>query len=113
MQKWMYDYHAPDQEPVQSATELLDLVLDILNLEHGKLVEPALYTVSYNRKLFITSEGRRGLRPAYLEPFDTICLLFGGDSLYALRPIKGTGQYLFLGECYVHGLMSVRSHKGL
>jgi hypothetical protein len=60
---------------------------------------------AYNRKLFITSDGKLGIGPLCLESTDIICVLFGGDSLYALRPIPGTEEHFFLGECYVYGLM--------
>ncbi len=41
-----------------------------------------------------------------MEVTDLICLLFGGNSLYVLRPTTNPDEYLFLGDCYVHGLMS-------
>ena len=37
---------------------------------------------------------------------DTIWALAGGQVLYVLRPVdRETGQYIFVGECYGHGLM--------
>jgi hypothetical protein len=105
-QEFMVTCHAPNQEVAVAATELMNLVLDVLNPESFKRLEPALIVGTIDRKLFITSQGRLGIGPICLEPTDIICVIFGGSSLYALRPILGTGEHYFLGECYVHGLMT-------
>lgn len=36
---------------------------------------------------------------------DTVAILYGGKMPYILRPIKEDGSYLFVGECYVRGMM--------
>ncbi|CZR65731.1 uncharacterized protein PAC_15631 [Phialocephala subalpina] len=97
--------HAPNQEAAITATKLINLVLDVFNPEVFRSFELAMIFAD-DRKLFITSQGRLGIGPLCLEPTDIICVLFGGNSLYALRPIPGTGEHYFLGECYIHGLMN-------
>jgi hypothetical protein len=69
-----------------------------------------------DRIFFITSKGYFGLCPRATELGDLVVALYGGSVLYILRPVSphlastsiplstGTG-YLFIGECYVHGLM--------
>jgi hypothetical protein len=58
---------------------------------------------SKNRKFAITEKGYFVLGPQVMEEDDIICVLFGGKLPFCLRPWKT--QYLFVGECYVHGLM--------
>jgi hypothetical protein len=89
---------------------MMDSVLDFVNVERFRRFE-ALSSASLGRTLFITARGRLGVGPKYLEPTDIVCILFGGDLLYALRPIPGSGEHYFLGECYVHGLMSGEAMK--
>lgn len=47
--------------------------------------------------------GLPGLGPAATQPGDGICVLFGGDAPFVLRP-AGDG-YLVVGKSYGHGLM--------
>lgn len=48
-------------------------------------------------------EGYYALCPPAAAPGDKLCLLLGGQTLFCLRPAGDS--YLFLGECYVHGVM--------
>ncbi|AEO64174.1 08acf9fb-117d-4bfd-a2d1-6d1b65a21ac1 [Thermothielavioides terrestris] len=57
------------------------------------------------RKVFIAQDGAVGLGPWWMEPGDMVVALFGGPILYGLRPTDTPGEYLFLGECYLHGFM--------
>jgi hypothetical protein len=38
-----------------------------------------------------------------METNDLICVLYGGDVPYVLRP--NGDRFYFVGDCYVHGLM--------
>jgi hypothetical protein len=42
--------------------------------------------------------------PKNAELGDVICLLYGGTVPYVVRP-RSDGQFDFVGDCYVHGLM--------
>jgi hypothetical protein len=55
------------------------------------------------RSLFWSHDGYLGLGPIDVKLGDRVCIFFGGEVLYLLRPSRGTFQ--FIGECYVHGLM--------
>jgi hypothetical protein len=69
------------------------------------------------RRLFLTLNGFVGLGPDTMREGDLVCILAGGDLPFVLRPLKkGLGsetaelstisdRYLFVGECYVEGLM--------
>ncbi|MCJ1437038.1 hypothetical protein MMC27_006423 [Xylographa pallens] len=42
---------------------------------------------------------------------DVVCVVLGGEVPYVIRP-KKNGHYLFVGECYVHGLMDGQALQG-
>ena len=44
-----------------------------------------------------------GLGPGLTQPGDLICVLFRGRVLYVFSPVEH--GLLFIGECYIHGLM--------
>lgn len=53
---------------------------------------------------FITDDGRIGMGAKVIQPGDVVCVLFGGDLPYVIRPLDG-GHYRFLEECYVDDIM--------
>lgn len=71
--------------------------------EHAKFVECAACTAGF-RTFVTTVGGYYVLAPTPVEKGDVLCVLFGGRTPYILRP-KGE-HYLFVGECYVHGIMN-------
>lgn len=46
-----------------------------------------------------------GIGPDAMKEGDVIAVLFGGKVSYVLRPFHA--GYIFIGECYVPGLMGV------
>lgn len=59
-----------------------------------------------NRGLCLTASGYVGLVPESTEPGDYVCILFGGQVLYVLRPTGSVSHdHEYIGESYVHGLM--------
>ncbi|KAF1989145.1 hypothetical protein K402DRAFT_461547 [Aulographum hederae CBS 113979] len=57
-----------------------------------------------------------GIGPASTQPGDIIAVLFGGSTLFVLRPVRGPGgdrggaagspaRFRLIGECYVRGMM--------
>lgn len=76
-------------------------ILDCLELR--KEVQGAVTS----RRLFLTANGFIGLGPADAAVGDTVCLLFGGSVMYAVRQeILGVSDCRFIGECYCHGIMN-------
>ncbi|KAH7141005.1 heterokaryon incompatibility protein-domain-containing protein [Dactylonectria macrodidyma] len=59
----------------------------------------------HGRRFFVTRKGYFGIGPECMERGDIIAVLFGGKVPYVLRATDG-GRYFFIGECYVHGIMS-------
>lgn len=58
----------------------------------------------HERKFFLTQEGRMGLCPRGTVAWDKIVVLYGGSVPYVLREWQN-GMWLFVGECYVDGMM--------
>ncbi|KAK3307765.1 heterokaryon incompatibility protein-domain-containing protein [Chaetomium strumarium] len=59
---------------------------------------------SRNRRFARTSGGYFVLGPKVMEPGDVVCVLYGGNMPFCLRPWGD--KYLLVGECYVHGVMN-------
>ena len=51
-----------------------------------------------------------GLGPATADVGDQIWALAGGQFLYVVRRV-GDGCYNFIGECYVHGMMTCNASE--
>ena len=59
---------------------------------------------AHERRLFFSKDlAYIGLGPEILDENDIICILFGGATLFILRP--SGNQYRLVGECYVSELM--------
>ena len=68
--------------------------------------------VARNRQFCVTKRGYIGWVPNASEKGDRICLLTGGQVPYVVRPHKKKkGDWTFLGEAYVHGLMKGEAMK--
>lgn len=65
--------------------------------------------VVWNRHIVRTcgQTGRNyiAITPPKSQIYDIICIFYGCSVPVVLRPIKGTGEFTFIGECYVHGVM--------
>ena len=69
-------------------------------------IAEALNTVRSNllhRNLIISERGYIGLGPIVTRKSDMICILYGCSVPVILRKVGD--HYLFIGECYVQGLM--------
>ncbi|KAF2001693.1 hypothetical protein P154DRAFT_158008 [Amniculicola lignicola CBS 123094] len=77
---------------------------------HNMLVHMKLAT--FARRFFWTKRGYMGLAPAAAEVGDEVCVLFGGQVLYVVRPFDET-KHEFIGECYLHGWMDGEAVRGL
>ena len=51
-----------------------------------------------------TVMGRVGMFPPATKHGDIICYFLGGKTPYVIRP-NGSGEYFFVGNCYVYGMM--------
>jgi hypothetical protein len=57
------------------------------------------------RCLFVTEKGGIGLGPMAMNPGDQISMLFGGRTMFVLRPLSGLNEHFFIGSCYLDGVM--------
>ncbi|CZR70249.1 uncharacterized protein PAC_20150 [Phialocephala subalpina] len=57
------------------------------------------------RRLITTSNKKIGLAPFMTEKGDKICLFYGGQTPFILRPKQGR-LWRLIGECYISGLMN-------
>jgi hypothetical protein len=46
-----------------------------------------------------------GLAPPDTEARDLVCIIFGCSVPVVLRSTARSGEFKFVGECYVHGMM--------
>ncbi|KLP09506.1 related to HET-6OR heterokaryon incompatibility protein (het-6OR allele) [Fusarium fujikuroi] len=93
-----------DTETISSYVDILERIFSDIGEDaaafSGNLVH------SHGKKFFITEKGYLGTGPCCLEAGDSVCILFGGDTPYIVRPNSpSSDKYLFLGNTYVHGIM--------
>jgi hypothetical protein len=69
-------------------------------------------SVIWNRKFLVSKRNRWiGLAPMAAHAEDIICVLHGCSVPVVLRPLRmnvlpdSSVRYLFVGECYIHGMM--------
>ena len=100
---WIHDAHPGNDE----AADLVCAAFEKTGLDSAGHVryQSMLAIVGIWRKFFVTKQGYVGLAAHGVQPGDKICALFGGTTPYIVRPTSVPGEYLFMGECYVHGLM--------
>jgi hypothetical protein len=82
--------------------------------------EETIKSACYNRRFFVTKNGRFGLGPWNLKVGDAICILSGGKTPFILRQCNdkarknlrmkeeegvASGYHTIIGETFVHGLM--------
>ena len=60
--------------------------------------------MAWGRRFCVTSEGHVGWVPQNAQVGDIVCYFLGGKVLYLLRP-DTQDRFVFIGECYLHGLM--------
>lgn len=72
------------------------LVFDFLN---------RVQSVIWGRRLVILDQGYVVLGPRSCERGDLVCILYGCSVPVLLRRHGEGGDYTFIGECYVHGMM--------
>lgn len=95
-------YHKDNEAAVVNGSQWMEKLFG--HTGNGERFYGALLHTGSGRQIFTTSQGQIGLGPKALDANDIICVLFGGPTPYALRPLE-TGGYLFLGECFLYGYM--------
>lgn len=70
-----------------------------------KQVIEAVKVNSQARRLFATNSARLGLGPGTMEVGDEVWIVESGAMPLIPRPAGSEGEYLLVGEAYVHGIM--------
>lgn len=76
----------------------------IPHFETHAIIEASLDRWSSRRRFSLTSNGRLACVPKNAREGDAICVLFGGEVPYVLRP-TGDGYHAVVGECYIDSIM--------
>jgi hypothetical protein len=76
----------------------------IPGFETHTIIETSIHRWSSKRRFCITKNNALACVPKASRRGDIICVLFGGEVPYVLRP-NGFGFYHVIGECHVHGVM--------
>lgn len=90
----------------ENAVRGLDEVIPYF--ETHAIIEASLHKWSSRRRFCTTAKGRLACIPKSSRKGDVICILFGGEVPYVLRPISD-GYYSVIGECYVDNIMHSES----
>ncbi|KAH7370153.1 heterokaryon incompatibility protein-domain-containing protein [Rhexocercosporidium sp. MPI-PUGE-AT-0058] len=81
-------------------------------LPENKRQAELLCAVAVKKAFFILEDGQIGMGPNATELKDMPCVFYGHKMPYMLRPVED-GRYLFLGPCYIHGIMHGEAMEGL
>lgn len=79
---------------------------------HANSFDYFMWCVWPLRRVAATKSGHLGLVPRTAQPGDQVWLFAGGRTPYILRPTDSPGQYSFVGEAYVHGIMDGEAAAG-
>ncbi|KAL5329566.1 hypothetical protein ACEPPN_003080 [Leptodophora sp. 'Broadleaf-Isolate-01'] len=92
------------EESRTTVSEIRGLDEVIPNFETHAFIEASLDLWSSRRRFSVTHFGRLACVPKGSRVGDVICILFGGEVPYVLRPAGGE-FYTVVGECYVDEIM--------
>lgn len=60
---------------------------------------------NWGTRIFATEDNFLGTGVPGMQVGDILCIIYGASCPQILREVKGTGNHLLIGECYVPGLM--------
>lgn len=61
--------------------------------------------VVWGRTFVRTQQNHIGIGPRKTQAHDIVCIFYGCSVPVVLRPIPGSREFQFIGECYIHGVM--------
>ncbi|KAK3360499.1 heterokaryon incompatibility protein-domain-containing protein [Lasiosphaeria hispida] len=93
----------PTRNPLRLAKTSLHLTAHG-EAEYGAYLQ-RVQAACAHRRLLVTRRGWMGLAPWNAEVRDVVAVLYGGKTPFVLRPEKVPGEYGFVGECFVQGIM--------
>jgi hypothetical protein len=92
--------------PHEDKRTAVELIADLLFMggDEMRFID-ASHRKNLQRMFFITEHGSFGLGPLSIQCNDIVVILFGGQAPFILRPTDVDGEYHFIGDCYVDGIM--------
>lgn len=72
--------------------------------KYGSYIQ-RIYDSCAHRSLLVTYRGYMGLAPWNAQIGDKVAILYGGETPFILRNVKGTEDFSLIGEAFVYGLM--------
>ena len=101
-----------DEEPAATDGHVTDgIIAEVIETMMPYL--KSLDRMFSRRRFFITTKGRLAIGPHVVRPSDRIFVLTGHHFPFVLRGSNsGKGQYIVLGEAYVHGIMFGEALEG-
>jgi len=80
--------------------------MDAASLDSQRRMQSAFFSATNGRNVCFLEDGYLGMAPLLAEVGDLVFAFRGGQVLYTLRPKDSfAGQYSYIGETYIHGLM--------
>jgi hypothetical protein len=100
--------------PLEDILEACEHTRDLLRMSgHKSRFYSAMMGHQFDRAIFVTENGSIGRGPPAIRPRDIVVILFGGRTPFILRPTDVDGEYQFIGDCYVDGIMHGEYIEGL
>jgi hypothetical protein len=93
-----------EDEEGKTTKFVTDFNIENSDLKMHSLIESSIERWSSKRRFCTTTRGRLACLPRGAKEDDLICVLYGGEVPYVLRP-QQPGFYTVVGECYVNGIM--------
>ncbi|KAK4107269.1 hypothetical protein N656DRAFT_518294 [Canariomyces notabilis] len=94
-----------DRNVLKYLVQCWDLESRVKNGDGGRFLD-AVATMCSRRKRFTTSHGMVGIGPETMEENDIVCILYGAEVPFIIRPRNEGPGYVLVGECYIQELMS-------
>lgn len=100
---------SPRQNPGANAPSSKGGTERMRDLDTVRTIRASVVRATSGRCMFITSKGYIGLGPHSLQVKDSVAILLGGSTPFALRPDQGKPKdvehWKLIGDCYIHGWM--------
>ena len=103
--------HLQEKYGESTAEGVIALVENFLSEKKNDRFLSSWEVMGMMRNFFILRDGHIGIGPWVIRESDNVAILSGGKVPYCLRSIEDSG-YMFLGECYVHGIMYGEACEG-
>jgi hypothetical protein len=99
-----------ERDVLKSLVRCWGLENQVKSGDGGRFLD-AVATLCSRRTRFTTSHGMIGIGPETMEKNDMVCILYGAEVPFIIRPRSEGAGYVLVGECYIHELMAEQGVK--